>query len=52
MLPSIYAGKTANIPKLIGPDWFDTASSHDFFEIVNKTGVDLHAFTFHEYLGR
>ena len=50
LLPALYRDRPAAIPKLIGPDWFDT-DPDGFFPKVKELGIELYAFTFHEYLG-
>lgn len=51
MLPGLYSAppESKPVPKLIGPDWFNT-DPPGFFPAINREGVELHAFTFHEYL--
>eukprot|EP00037_Helgoeca_nana_P027622 m.317555 g.317555 ORF g.317555 m.317555 type:complete len:756 (+) comp27557_c0_seq1:166-2433(+) len=49
LLPMLYANSSAQLPVLIGPDWFDF--DRGYLTEINKSGVELHAYTFHEYVG-
>ena len=51
VLPSIYAGKTAVQPKLIGPDCHASPSNLlAFNQYAVERNVSMHALTYHEYL--
>jgi hypothetical protein len=53
MLPAMYADKQHPVPVLIGPDSHGVTDplTKAFVSTANQGGLNMHAITYHEYLG-